>query len=353
VSTECTASPPSDAPEQEHREESARDAFSRGDLAELEEAWRKSSLRSIERRSRPSAANPAAWKKLAAALLSLGAIITSGVLAFGVIERQGDALPAAAVHFEAEDAQGGAARLGDPATPSPAGVEAANRFAATRAGVVAFSIIGSDGERNQRAGDRPFVSASVVKAPLLVAELDRLERGDLPLDGTTRDLLSRMITVSDNGAADAIYGRVGDAGLIAVAKAAGMRDFTVEGYWANAQITANDMARFARNLDALLKGPHRDYANELLRNIAPYQRWGVPTAVGERWQVRFKGGWRTTELGALAHQVARLDRDGESLSLAVLTDGQTSHEYATETIQGITARLLAEPAGDSDTGARR
>ena len=47
-----------------------------------------------------------------------------------------------------------------------------------------------------------------------------------------------MITISDNDAADAIYDRVGDAGLIAVAERAGMTRFTVAGYWGNAQIAA-------------------------------------------------------------------------------------------------------------------
>ncbi len=179
-----------------------------------------------------------------------------------------------------------------------------------------------------------------------MAELDRLEEQDLPLDPTTRGLLTQMITVSDNAAADAIYGRVGDAGLRTVARQAEMRDFTVEGYWANAQITADDMTQFADNLDDLVKGPHEDFANELLRSIAPYQRWGIPTAVGERWRVRVKGGWRTTDTGALAHQFARLDRDRGSLSMAILTDGQPSHEYATETIQGLAARLLKESEPD-------
>lgn len=226
--------------------------------------------------------------------------------------------------------------------PTQKAIENARAFARDREGIVAFAIGNGRDLAAQKLGSRRFVSASVVKALLLAAELDRLRRDSLPLDAETRGLLTAMITISDNDAADAIYGRVGDEGLVDVARRAGMKRFQVAGYWGNAEITARDMVAFGGRLDPLLRGPHEGFANALLSDIAPEQRWGVPRAVGVRWRVRFKGGWRTTELGALAHQFARLDRDRGALSLAVLTDGQPSHDYATETIEGLASRLLAE-----------
>jgi hypothetical protein len=72
----------------------------------------------------------------------------------------------------------------------------------------------------------------------------------------------------------------------------------------------------------------------------PEQSWGVPEAAGERWAVRFKGGWLPDQ--ALAHQVAELrERHADrKLSIAILTDQQPSHEYATATVQGVAERLL-------------
>ena len=53
-----------------------------------------------------------------------------------------------------------------------------------------------------------------------------------------------MIRLSDNASADSIYARVGDEGLIELARAAGMKGFAVSGDWANATVTPADQARF-------------------------------------------------------------------------------------------------------------
>lgn len=224
--------------------------------------------------------------------------------------------------------------------PTAAAVRHAWRFARERGGQVSFAVVDSEGTLRGRAERRRYVSASVVKAMLLAAEVRRLRRASQALDDGTAATLRAMITYSDNAAADSIYSRVGDAGLYAVARRARMEGFTVDGYWANAQITAEDMARLFASLDVQMAGPNRVFALGLLGSVIPEQRWGIPAAVGGRWAVRFKGGWRATELGALVHQVAEL-RDGDTrLALAILTDGQASQDYAIETVSGIAARLL-------------
>jgi hypothetical protein len=227
---------------------------------------------------------------------------------------------------------------------APVGVDAdhARRYVDSRAGSVSFAVIDPRGEMHGVAGTRAYVSASAVKALLLAAELRRLDADGAPLDGATRETLRAMITYSDNDAADSIYYRVGDAGLNAAAARAGMEDFSVAGYWANAQITAADMARFFWRLDRAFASSHREFAKGLLGSVIEGQRWGIPAAAGERWSVRFKGGWRATELGQLAHQGAELRRAGERISIAVLTDAQPSQAYAQQTIRGVAERLLPE-----------
>jgi hypothetical protein len=123
-----------------------------------------------------------------------------------------------------------------------------------------------------------------------------------------------------------------------------MKRFTVAGHWGNAQITAADMARFFGDLDRVLVRRYREYAKGLLGSITPSQRWGIPEAAEPKWAVRFKGGWLPSH--ALAHQAAELrERHGpRELSMAVLTDDQPSHGYATETVRGIAERLL-NPSG--------
>ena len=58
-----------------------------------------------------------------------------------------------------------------------------------------------------------YSSASLVKAMLLVAYLDRGDVRRRDLRGSERRLLGPMVRVSDNDAATAIYQRVGVDGL--------------------------------------------------------------------------------------------------------------------------------------------
>ena len=346
--TELVASDDADRERAPHAELVASDdaGFEAAETEELESILGASSRNSRERRG--DGDRPRTFGRGAARALVLTVLVATGAVAWETVDALTEtsgvpSLEPIEVALESARRPPPFSPVSKPELPMRRGVHAANGYARSREGIVAFAVMGADGKVHDRLGARSFVSASVVKALLLVAELRRIQSQGLTLDDLTESTLQRMITVSDNAAADEIYGRVGDAGLERVADDAGMRDFTVDGYWANAQITADDMVGFADRLDALVRGPEAGFANHLLRDIVPYQRWGIPTAVGVRWRVRFKGGWRTTELGALAHQFARLDRDHDHLSLAVLTDGQPSQEYAAETIEGVAARLLVEP----------
>ncbi len=217
------------------------------------------------------------------------------------------------------------------------------RFARRRGGQVSLAVVDTRGRLRGRDAGRRYVSASVVKAMLLVAELRRLQRNGLPLDGATRDLLKAMIVHSDNDSADMIYRRVGDPGLVRVAKSARMRRFTVAGYWAKAQVTAADLARFFSGVRRLLPRPHRRVALHFLASIVRDQRWGLPRAAGGSWTAYAKGGWRATGRGELVHQAAWLHDGNRDLAIAILTDAQPSRIYAIHTVRRIADRLLRSP----------
>jgi hypothetical protein len=151
-----------------------------------------------------------------------------------------------------------------------------------------------------------------------------------------------MIHVSDNSAASAVNGIVGNGGLYSVARQAHMTDYSVSGDWAGSEISAADQARFFFEQDRLIPPRFRGYARYLLSTISPDQSWGIPSVGRPRgWQVFFKGGWRGTGLGQLVHQSSRLERRGRTIAISVLTDGDPSMGYGEETIAGVTARLLA------------
>lgn len=226
--------------------------------------------------------------------------------------------------------------------PSPHRLRAARRFARSAPGEVSFAVIDPKGGLRGYGFREAYGSASASKALLLAAELRSLHASGLRLDPSTQDLLERMITYSDNDAADAIYARVSDTGIAAVAAGAQMNDLQTTGYWGGVQVDAADLARFYFRLNRNLVGPDRRFARNLLGRVIDSQRWGIPAAAGRRWQVWFKGGWRPGPYGQLTHQAGLLvDRRGQRIAIAILTDGQAGMSAGEAIIEGITRRLLA------------
>jgi hypothetical protein len=232
--------------------------------------------------------------------------------------------------------------------PPRRAIRRVEEFAAAR-GQVSFALISSSVRLRGYDVDRQYSSASVSKALLLAAELRRLEREGRALDASTKALLEPMITYSDNRAADAVYARVGDPGLVEVARRAGMESFEVTpGFWGGNQVTAADLALFFYRLDANLPRRHRTYAKRLLAGITPVERWGIPQAIGRGWSIWFKGGWRPAgqeeTSGPVTHQAALLvHRHGERLALAVLTNEAPGAGAGFDAIQGVAGLLLAKP----------
>jgi beta-lactamase family protein len=225
--------------------------------------------------------------------------------------------------------------------PDRHSIAKARRYLARRAGVTSFAVVGSEGRLYGSHVHRRFVSASVVKAMLLVAYLRLLDAHHQGLDAHSRSLLGPMIHASDNHAATQVWSKVGDPRLRRLARKAGMTDFSIHGIWANAMISAADQSRYFFDMSTLIPHRFRGYANRLLSHIVGSQSWGIPAIARPRgWKVYFKGGWRPTGRGQLVHQVARLKRHHERVAISVMTDGDPSMAYGIRTIQGATARLL-------------
>ena len=225
--------------------------------------------------------------------------------------------------------------------PHRKSIERARHYLADRAGVKSFALVTTEGRLYGANVHRLFVSASVVKAMLLVAYLRKLHHERRDLDSYSRSLLHPMIHVSDNNAATNVWSIVGDPRLRRLAKGAGMKDFSIEGIWANAMISAADQARFFFDIKRLVPHGFRHYALHLLSHITSSQSWGIPAVARPRgWTVFFKGGWRGTSRGQLVHQVARLERSHDRMALAVLTDGDPSMGYGIQSIEGTAGRLL-------------
>jgi hypothetical protein len=225
-----------------------------------------------------------------------------------------------------------------PVLPAQAQLRAAGTWAAGRKGAVSWAVVDSAGRIHGRHAARRYPSASVTKALLLVAALRRTGGGRaVPPDLAVQ--LSPMITISSNRAAHAVYRRVGgDAALRSVARAAKLRRLKLDGTWSDVGVSAGDVARFFLVADRLVPPRHRVYARRLLEGITRTQSWGVPRALRPKgWRVFFKGGWRR----GIVHQGALLERGGRRVAIAVLSDGNPSHDYGTATVHGIARRLLS------------
>jgi len=222
-----------------------------------------------------------------------------------------------------------------PLVPTVRARRAAFAWAARRDGRVAVAVVDSRGDSYGYNAHRPFITASTVKAMLLVAYLRRHRSVS---DGM-RATLTRMITVSDNASADAVYATVGRRGLKRLARLAHMASFRTAAGWILCRVDAADMARFFRDMEEYVPRAHRGFADRLLSSVVSYQSWGIPAEARPLgYRAYFKAGW----LGnwTLASEVARLERGRVRIGVAVFTDHNAGGDYGKETVAGVTARLL-------------
>jgi hypothetical protein len=220
-------------------------------------------------------------------------------------------------------------------------MDAVRAYLKHRAGVVSVAVIDSQGGVRGVHDTRRYVTASVIKAMLLVSYLRKVDHQGRALTSYERSYLRPMIRVSSNSAATWVYSRIGDGRLRRLARKADMNQFSICCSWGYARFSARDQAKFFWLLERLTPPRFRDYATQLLRSIVSRQSWGIPR-VGRRrgFSVFFKGGWRGTYRGQLVHQASFVRYHGTGFSLAVLTDGNPSMSYGVETIAGVARRIL-------------
>jgi hypothetical protein len=213
-------------------------------------------------------------------------------------------------------------------------------FARSRKGIVYFALTDESGRLRGWCPRRAAPSASVLKAMLLVAYLNRSTVRGRALTSYDRSLLAPMIRWSSNSAANRVIGIVGSRAVYRVAHRARMRRFVLHlPVWGLSEITSGDQARFFRRIDSFVPKRHRAYAMHLLATVIPSQRWGIAPARPKHWKIYFKGGWGSGT-GRVTHQVALLVKGTTRITIAVLTQFNPNQLYGERTIRGIATRLL-------------
>jgi len=220
-------------------------------------------------------------------------------------------------------------------------VGSAKRYAQDRIGDVGFAVVDMRGRLSHHHGGGRAVMASTFKVMLMVAYLRRDSVDDRPLTNYDKDLIRPMIRRSDNENATRIRDILGQGPIEGLADRAGMKHFEWNSIWGYCKTSARDQAFFLRNLRRYVPNRHWDFAKRQLAHIVGYQRWGIGQVdLPPGWDLHFKGGWGISSV--VNHQVVLLRNKHRRVGLAVLTEGNPSHGYGAQTLEGVFERLLRD-----------
>jgi beta-lactamase class A len=200
-----------------------------------------------------------------------------------------------------------------------------------------------------------FDSASVVKVTILGALLRKAEDQHRHLTGTETARARAMITRSDNDAASALWAELGRSYLQHFLNVAGMTHTFPgpDGYWGLTQITAYDQVLLLRLL--LVKNPvlataSRTYALNLMAQVIPSQRWGVPAGAPTRLTAHVKNGWLPLDThGWRIHSIGCFTGRGGGYSIVVLTQDNPAMGYGITAVETIARAINRDlnPAAES------
>ncbi|WP_067681777.1 serine hydrolase [Nocardia miyunensis] len=134
---------------------------------------------------------------------------------------------------------------------------------------------------------------STEKLEMVVSLLLRNESHAITLSASDRDLMHRMLNVSDDNAADALWKRYGGASFARDLGRFGMTTSKFrdpQPYWGWMRTTAADLDRLMNSALAQLNPADRTYLVNEMRSVGPVQQWGVWGA-GPAAQPGNKDGW--------------------------------------------------------------
>ena len=190
-----------------------------------------------------------------------------------------------------------------------------------------------------------FQTASIVKAQILGAVLQRAQAQRRPLTAVERANLAAMIQRSDNHAATTLWHLLGGASAVAAFdRLVPMPATTPHAAWGLTTTTAADNVRLLRTVafpNATLTPRHRAYGLSLLEHVVGTQRWGVAAGVAPTAVVALKNGW--LPLADPAHwrvnSIGWVKGAHRNYVVAVLTDHNPSMRYGIDTIQQLSRML--------------
>lgn len=206
-------------------------------------------------------------------------------------------------------------------------------------------------------GDQLMSMASVVKVAIMVTVMDNAIREDRQLTDRELELLSPMITASDNDATHVLWYEIGGGAMVETyLRSIGITDVIPSSgdTWGDSLASAKAVAMLFAQLafGEILDEPRRELALGLLADVIPSQRWGVTAGIPEqrppKTVIGLKDGWYPDEYGWLVNSAGILipGDDRPAYTIAVLTREQPSWEYGIATIEGVAERVHTALHGD-------
>jgi beta-lactamase class A len=196
-------------------------------------------------------------------------------------------------------------------------------------------------------GREEFITASIVKVDILATLLYQAQRAGQALTAQQQALATTMIENSDNDSASDLYGEVGGAaGVDAANRAFGLRETTAgaDGYWGLTTTTTDDQIRLLRQVftrPSVLWPASQDYIRDLMSQVEPAQRWGIPAAATPGTGFKVKNGWLPYPTLWEINSIGEVVRDHQRMLIAVLSDDNAS-EYAGISVVQATAAKAAQ-----------
>lgn len=182
-----------------------------------------------------------------------------------------------------------------------------------------------------------FYAASVMKATIISALLLKVG-GVGHLSANQHALAWRMITESDNKAANALWNETGISGMQRFLNRARMSHTVLDDqHWGLSLITAHDELTLLKLLSyrgRVLSTPSRRYVLYLMAHVEASQRWGVTEGAPAKVTVHVKNGWLPYPVQWNINSIGIFTGTSITYQIAMLTSGNPSMGYGIDTIQG-------------------
>jgi beta-lactamase class A len=201
-------------------------------------------------------------------------------------------------------------------------------------------------------GDERFHTASIVKVDILACLLWQDQRTGERMTAAQMSQATRMIEVSDNAAADALFALIGkQAGLAEANRALGLTHTTpgttTVHPWGQTLTTARDQLRLLKVVSdpgGPLTAASKAYIQGLMKNVVSSQRWGIPAAATHGATVIVKNGWLAEQSDNwlwIVNSIGRIIEGGHEFLVVTLSDHGHSQDAGIAAVEHAATAAVA------------